>query len=594
MKRSSKRKVNKKTRRKTNIKAKKKPFRKTKTNKKTTGKINKKRKKNPNIKIKRKTSKTVKKKTSRKTKRKTKKKTTEKINKETKKTLSRKTKRKRNKKIKEKSKKRKSFIVPSILITAFLFVFFQLSNTFNKNLSKGISQSDHSIDELQTEQSITTETTDEDDSFVDDTQEEIVEEINENDSFVDDTFIDDAQEEVVEEKNEQDSLVEEAQNENANNVDEKEFLEEEQNVVSKMVDDRATLEEQADNEIVKMIDESSFSPAKLQYMLRNFLNKQILNGPYDVKPILDQSQSIISENDLKNSKTVELLQVSYCSKCQPQDPPECDPCVEKSESRGYMQGQQICRDALPIGYSAPGRIDICRGIESFIIAEFIYFEQLGNQLDLGALNITSPTPQEFEILKFKTDYQPGFKVGIGTHFKRDDWDLFVQYTRLHKTKNTIFDPSNKTGTFNTPWFHTNISQFTLSTITTDIKATWKIDLDKIDLELGRSYYLGNSLIARPFVSLAGHRLDQRYDLSLITSQLYGSSIKNDSWSIGPRLGLLMNWFFYKGFNLFGYGAFSLMFAKNEISGSGDENLVIYNVKKIDKYILRDLEELKLG
>ena len=341
----------------------------------------------------------------------------------------------------------------------------------------------------------------------------------------------------------------------------------------------------------------------VQQHISEVSDNEIMTDSIEILPLVEQAESIISKSEIEDSFIAESEQlgVTYCEKCQPQVS-ECDPCKEESSSRSYILGEQICRNDLPIAYIAPGRIDICGGIKSFIVAEFIYWEQLSDQLDIGTVNITSTTPQEFEILKFKTDYQPGFKVGIGTHFKRDDWDFYVQYTRLHKTENTIFDPSGKTGTFFTPWFHLSKNQFTLSTITTDIKATWKIDLDKIDLELGRACYLGSSLILRPFVSLSGHRLDQRYDLSLrapdvsvtILNTLYSSSTKNDSWSIGPRFGFSTNWFFYKGFNLFGNLALSLLFAENEISGSGDENLVIYNVKKIDKYIVRNVEEARLG
>ncbi|NGX49519.1 MAG: hypothetical protein K940chlam5_01117 [Candidatus Anoxychlamydiales bacterium] len=548
-----------KNKKKTNRKQNKK--KKAKANKKTN--INSKRK--TNNKSTKKANKKAKSKVSGKTKRK-------KIKKNTEKTKKKPSRRKTNIKNIEVDKKRKAFIIPSVLITVFLFVFFQLSSTFNKNFAKGISQSDHSIDESQIEQPLIT---DEEDSFVAEVQEVVEEGINEPES-----------------------IVEENSNENANKVDEKEPLNEEQDVVSEMVNDTVSLKEKSDNELVKMIDEGSFSPTQLQEELINFLNKQLLNGPYQVKAILDQSQSIIiSGNEIQNDLNTAVskhLEDNYCSKCHLQIHSICDSCVEESKNHSYIPGQQICKNDLPIAYNAPGRIDICGGIKSFIVAEFIYWEQLSDQLDLGTVNITSTTPQEFEILKFKTDYQPGFKIGIGTHFKRDDWDLFVQYTRLHKTENTIFDPSSKTGTFNTPWFHTNINQFTLANITTDIKSTWKIDLDKIDLELGRAYYLGSSLILRPFASLSGHILNQRYDLSLTTTQLFSSSTKNDSWSIGPRFGLSTNWFFCRGFSLFGHLALSLLYAENEISGSGDENQVTYKVKKIDKYILRDVEELKLG
>jgi len=322
-----------------------------------------------------------------------------------------------------------------------------------------------------------------------------------------------------------------------------------------------------------------------------------INTPIIVSYLSNKlKEDIISKNALKEVAVNEpqLLQVGYCSRCQTQDITRDNSCEDEDCSLSYTQGEQICKNDLPMGYNAPGSIAICGGIKSFIVGEFIYWEQLSDQLDIGTVNITNTTPQEFEILKFKSDYQMGFKVGVGTHFKRDDWDLFAQYTRLHKTENTIFDPSYKTGTFNTSWFYTNTNQFTLSTITTDIKSTWKIDLDKIDLELGRSYYLGSSLILRPFASLSGHRIDQKYDLSLTTTQLYSSSTKDDSWSIGPRFGLSTNWFLYRGFNLFGYIALSLLYAENEISGSGDENQVTYILKKIDKNILRDVEEFKLG
>ena len=571
---------------------------KRKANKKNTKKTRKKI--NTRRKINRvKTNKKTKKKSKRKQKKKQKEKSSKRKSSEKKIIRSnKKSNKKTNIKIKKENKKRKTFNVPAILIVIALFSFFLTSNFLYKRQKNEVYQEestliiedDDSLIELS--QSETEEIFDESNLLLDQLQEQLVE--------LDDSSIEPSESETLDSLEVADLLLEEFQNEVSEKINEPNRLEtqeEDQNILPNMIETSQSLREKADDEIVKMIEESSFNPAKLQVELIDFLNKNLINGSYQLKTILDQSQSIISKNETQNDLNIQeakLSQDSYCSKCKSQESSFTSSRIEGAKDRSYMPGEQICRDDLPIGYNAPGRIDICGGIKSFIIADFIYWEQLENQLDLGTINITSPTPQEFEILKFKTDYQPGFKVGVGTYFKRNDWDCYVQYTRLHKTKNTIFDPSGKTGTFNTSWFHTNVSQFTLSTITTDIKATWKIDLDKIDLELGRSYYLGSSLITRPFVSLSSHRLDQRYDLSLTTTQLYSSSTKNDSLSIGPRLGFSTNWFFYKGFNLFGHLALSLLFAENEISGSGDENLTTYNVKKIDKYILRDVEELRVG
>jgi len=585
--------TNKKAKPKSNLKSKKKSNIKTKAKavKKITGKIYKKIKKKPFKKTNKKAKPKSKKKSNTKTKAKAVKKITGKIYKKIKKKPLKKT----NKKITKKNKKTKYFIIPSILITAFIFIFFQLTISFNKNLLKEISKGDHNIDENQSEQTFATETIDENESYI-----------------------------------------EETQNENENIVNEEESFEEKQNNDSNITENSEVLTEKSDDEIVKMIvKENSFDNTNISEELTNSADTFLENNPIEKDPNKDQLENIISENEIQLSgkqpvseiseneikrDVIEIesfveksediisekapeklvtnesrnLQVGYCSKCQVQESPECNPCKDESFSLSYIQGEQICKNDLPIGYNAPGSIAICGGIKSFIVGEFIYWDQVSDQLDIGTINITNTTPQEFEILKFKSDSQMGFKVGVGTYFKRDYWDLFAQYTRLHKTENTIFDPSSKTGTFNTSWFYTNTNQFTLSTITTDIKSTWKIDLDKIDLELGRSYYLGNSLILRPFASLSGHSIDQKYDLSLTTTQLYSSSTKNDSWSIGPRFGLSTNWFLYKGFNLFGYIAFSLLYAENKISGLGDENQVGYVLKKINRHILRDVEEFKLG
>ncbi len=294
---------------------------------------------------------------------------------------------------------------------------------------------------------------------------------------------------------------------------------------------------------------------------------------------------------------------NYCDPCPPQEPPECDPCYEKSRNKPYEQGYEICEGTLPKAYNAPARIDICDGIDAYVTASFIYWEILGDQLDLGVTQTTGVTPNEFNPIKFSTDYEPGFKVGLGTHFSHDDWYLFAQYTRLHKTKSTHFEPtSGVAGTFYTIWYLTDSTSaysVSLLDIPDGVKGTFKMELDKIDLELGRAYYVGTNLIATPFIGASGHWMDQSYRLSLTSKAttnggVYDVLIKNDSWAIGPRFGLETKWIFYEGFRLFGYGAFSLMFSENDVSGDSTEADTKRTLKKVEKHILRDVEELQIG
>ncbi|NGX34169.1 MAG: hypothetical protein K1060chlam1_00519 [Candidatus Anoxychlamydiales bacterium] len=294
---------------------------------------------------------------------------------------------------------------------------------------------------------------------------------------------------------------------------------------------------------------------------------------------------------------------SYCDPCPPKEPSECDPCYEKSRNKPYEQGYEICEGALPKAYNAPGRIDICEGIDAYVTGSFIYWEIFGDQLDLGSARTDTDTPITVKAIKFTTEYEPGFKIGLGSHFSHDDWHLYAQYTRLHANESTTWKPTvGATGVFITPFFlndTSNSHSFNFTDIPNGVTSKWKMELDKIDLELGRAFYVGTNLITTPFVGLSGHWMDQSYSMSLTDGRTSGGGvfsglIKNDSWAIGPRFGFESKWIFYEGFRLFGYGAFALMFSENDMSGNTVESDTAYTASKVEELIVRDVEELAIG
>ncbi|NGX32128.1 MAG: hypothetical protein K1060chlam4_00169 [Candidatus Anoxychlamydiales bacterium] len=274
------------------------------------------------------------------------------------------------------------------------------------------------------------------------------------------------------------------------------------------------------------------------------------------------------------------------------EPITCDPCADEVQKKSCSQGYPICENDLPKAYNAAARIDVCGGIDTYITASFIYWESLSDQIDLALVEIGTGTERTLKILKFDTEYEPGFKVGLGTHLKHDNWDGYIQYTRLHQSESTTFKTGEETQTAFRPFWTVS----TFANVIGDTKARWRMDLDKIDIELGRSYYVGTNLIFRPLLGLDVHWLDQKYnfDSEVVTTGVINSSIKNDSWALGPRFGLNMNWFFYKGFKLFGNLAIDLMFASNEASGSVTQGVTNYSLQKYKKYIVRDVEEGSIG
>ncbi|NGX33645.1 MAG: hypothetical protein K1060chlam4_01716, partial [Candidatus Anoxychlamydiales bacterium] len=222
----------------------------------------------------------------------------------------------------------------------------------------------------------------------------------------------------------------------------------------------------------------------------------------------------------------------------------------------------------------------------------------------GVTRTVTDTPDTIKAIKLTTDYKAGFKIGLGTHFSHDDWHLFAQYTRLTGTFNSSFVPAvDATGQFYTTWFLLDNTpsnrEFQFTNIPLGVKGSWKMELNKIDFELGRAFYVGTNLITTPFVGASGHWMDQNYRLTLTDSRtssggLYDAFYKNKSWAVGPRFGLETKWIFYEGFRLFGYGAFALMFSENDMSGNSTEVDSPYTISKVEEINLRDVEELQIG
>jgi len=274
------------------------------------------------------------------------------------------------------------------------------------------------------------------------------------------------------------------------------------------------------------------------------------------------------------------------------EPMVCDPCIEETQKMSYDRGYPICENDLVKSYNAPARIDVCNSKDIYITANFIYFESLSDQIDLALVETGSGNGRGLKILGFDTEYAPGFKVGLGTNFNLDNWGGYAQYTRFHQSESNTFKTADETQVSFRPFWTVH----TFGNVITETKARWKINLDKVDLEIDRSYYVGTNLIFKPLIGLDIQWLDQKYnfDSEVETTRVISSSIKNDSWALGPRFGLNMNWFLYKRFKLFGYLAIDLMFASNQASGSVVEGATNYNLQKYKKYIVRDAEEGIIG
>lgn len=230
----------------------------------------------------------------------------------------------------------------------------------------------------------------------------------------------------------------------------------------------------------------------------------------------------------------------------------------------FQQGQAINPQDLPVGYNAPGCIDLKDGWDTCITGSFIFWQALADELFLARSDVSStpgyPTFQTYYEMDF--DYKPGFKVAVSRFLNHDNWDVQAKYTWLHLKNKASYSISEFVLI---PSFYTANSG-TVSAIS----GRWKVMLDLVDLELGRSFYVGNHLIARVFVGGKGGRIDQKYEskptvLSGGVNYYPKYQGKIESWKIGTRTGSNLAWFFTKEFRFSFDAALDLLYSHYKVT-----------------------------
>lgn len=127
--------------------------------------------------------------------------------------------------------------------------------------------------------------------------------------------------------------------------------------------------------------------------------------------------------------------------------------------------------------------------------------------------------------------------------------------------------------------HANIKTILNSTPSTagifKVGEKWKLQFNRLDLQLGRKILFGNRFLLEPFFGLEGLDIFQKFDLNIktifldLTTDLPATNIvdsknKNSFLCIGPRVGFKANVDFKAGFGLYGNFAANILWGKFKI------------------------------
>ncbi|MBS0607630.1 MAG: hypothetical protein JSR57_11825 [Verrucomicrobia bacterium] len=284
-----------------------------------------------------------------------------------------------------------------------------------------------------------------------------------------------------------------------------------------------------------------------------------------------------------------------------------------SETPAPSQSHDINPSAAPI---------VSHGADFFANAAFIYWnvkmEGLAYAGDGRAAVGTAP-PATFSRGSTKdvtADCQPGFKVGAGLNFKRDGWDLFLNYTWLNPASHHDSAERHLShGSLRTEWvvpILANSSPIILPLLSAHNH--WKMTFNVLDVELGRSFYISSKLTTRPFIGCKAAWLTQhnhvKYTIDLTNLNIpnvpsnANIKMKQDFVGFGLRGGVNTAWEFANHWSIYGNLAVSLLWCEfedsrkdtqitNALKAQSSSFFTTLNVKE-DFHSIRPVLEMALG
>jgi len=161
----------------------------------------------------------------------------------------------------------------------------------------------------------------------------------------------------------------------------------------------------------------------------------------------------------------------------------------------------------------------------------------------------------------KWKLRSGFKVDLGMYLDHDGWDVVAQYTWFYNQNNRFdsccFDAGTGMATWGLPLQigeleQTNCAQIFLPSQLTAACAKWDNWFNRIDLQMGRTFYAGHYHTLRAFLGLLGAWDQQDFDINYLPTCFFDGStnylLRNRQtwWGIGPWAGVCPAYIFPQG------------------------------------------------
>jgi len=260
-----------------------------------------------------------------------------------------------------------------------------------------------------------------------------------------------------------------------------------------------------------------------------------------------------------------------------------------------------------------GRAQVNSGANLFITADALYWDAHEGGLPLFIENngqgfSSNLNNADAKGLHWKWNW--GFRLGLGYNTPHDGWDLVLTWTRIDGRAHEREEVGNNDalwGTFTQPGAFV-INPVTLVPITlgdglfTKSHTRWKLQLNQIDLDIGREFFVSKCLTLRPYFGLRTDWIHQKLNIHYnrfrgSSGQSYEVELYNHFWGLGVAAGLDTQWSLGKGWSIYGNAAFAILYGFHKLDREDELSAGIkfdYVDMDWNYRISRSIADLQLG
>jgi hypothetical protein len=255
----------------------------------------------------------------------------------------------------------------------------------------------------------------------------------------------------------------------------------------------------------------------------------------------------------------------------------------------------------------PARPQVRNGADLFITADALYWIAHEDGIPIAIENegqgfTANLSDADGKNLDWNWDW--GFRIGVGYNTPHDGWDLGLTWMRVygrahehkHVSSNNALWP-----TFTHPAASLNGANLGLGPYTKS-HAHWKLQLNQIDLDLGRDFFVSKWLTLRPYFGLRTDWIHQKLEIHYnrfqgVSGRDYEVELKNNFWGLGVAAGLDTQWGLGGGWSIFGNAAFAILYGFHDLDREDElSNIIESTFVDLDSSyrVSRTIGDLQLG